>query len=325
MKNPNRLLLILQYLWTTTDFEHPATIKEIISFLEENGITATRKTIAGDIEDLRAIGIEIDCIRSTQNRYYIDTRIFELPEVKLLVDAVQSARFITTKKSKALIKKLSSFVSRYQSDVLKRQLYVDSRTKAKNESVFYVVDNIHTAIRTKKKVSFQYLEYNQNKEKVLKYNGYVYIVSPYALLWNDDCYYLVGFSEKHQKTITFRVDRMVKLEITAEKARPKPRDLKISSYFSQIFSMFEGTECEIELLCENDTMKYIIERFGEGVSTERVDDDHFSATATVALSRMFYGWVFQFGGKIKLLSPDNVVDEYNKMLDDARRQQNSKI
>lgn len=325
MNNPNRLLLVLHYLWTTTDFEHPATIKEIISFLEKNGITATRKTIAGDIEDLRAAGIEIDCQRSTQNRYYIETRLFELPEVKLLVDAVQSARFITTKKSKTLIKKLSSFVSQYQGDVLKRQLYVDSRTKAKNESVFYVVDNIHTAIRTRKRVSFQYLEYNQKKEKVLKYNGYVYTVSPYALLWNDDCYYLVGFSEKHQKAITFRVDRMVKVEITEEKARPKPRDLKISSYFSQIFSMFEGEECEIELLCENDTMKYIIERFGEGVRTERVDDDHFSATATVALSRMFYGWVFQFGGKIKLLSPDNVVDEYNKMLDDARRQQNSKI
>lgn len=167
MNNPNRLLLVLHYLWTTTDFEHPATIKEIISFLEKNGITATRKTIAGDIEDLRAAGIEIDCQRSTQNRYYIETRLFELPEVKLLVDAVQSARFITTKKSKTLIKKLSSFVSQYQGDVLKRQLYVDSRTKAKNESVFYVVDNIHTAIRTKKKVTFQYLEYNQKKEKVL--------------------------------------------------------------------------------------------------------------------------------------------------------------
>lgn len=323
MNNPNRLLLVLQYIWTTTDFEHPATIKEIISFLEENGVSATRKTIAGDIEDLRAIGIEIDCIRSTQNRYYIEIRHFELPEVKLLVDAVQSARFITTKKSRALIKKLSAFVSRYQGDELKRQLYVDGRTKAKNESVFYIVDNIHTAIRTKKKIEFQYLEYNQKKEKILKHDGYVYSVSPYALLWNDDCYYLVDYSEKHQKTITFRVDRMVRLEITAEKARPKPRELKISSYFSQIFSMFEGEECEIELLCENDTMKYIIERFGEGVSTERVDNDHFRAAATVALSRMFYGWVFQFGGKIKLTAPDKVVDDYNSLLAEAIRQQNS--
>lgn len=323
MKKSNRLLLVLQLLWTTTDFEHPATIKDIISFLKVHGIDATRKTIAGDIEDFRSIGIDIDCIRSTQNRYYIDTRIFELPEVKLLVDAVQSARFITTKKSKALIKKLSSFVSQYQGDVLKRQLYVDSRTKAKNESVFYVVDNIHTAIRIKNKITFQYLEYNQKKEKVLKYNGYVYTVSPYALLWNDDCYYVVGFSEKHQKTITFRVDRIVKLEIIAEKARPKPRDLKISSYFSQIFSMFEGDVCEIELLCDNDTMKYIVERFGEGVKTELVDNDHFRVTAPVALSQMFYGWVFQFGGKIRLTAPDNVVYEYNKMLEDAKQDQNS--
>lgn len=319
MNKPNRLLLVLQFLWNTTDSEHPVTIKDIIAFLEGNGITATRKTIVGDIEDLRVVGIEIDCQRSTQNRYYIETRHFELPEVKLLVDAVQSARFITTKKSKALIKKLSFFVSWYQGDELKRQLYVDARTKAKNECVFYIVDNIHTAIRTKKKIRFQYLEYNQHKEKVLKHDGYVYSVSPYALLWNDDCYYLVGYSEKHQKTITFRIDRMVKLEITEDKAKPKPRDLRIASYFSQIFSMFEGNECEIELLCENDTMKYIIERFGETVRTECVDDNHFRAFANVSLSRMFYGWVFQFGGKIKILSPASVIDEYGKLLEQAKQ------
>lgn len=178
MEKHNRTLLILQYLWETTDIEHPATIKDIIEYLSANGYTATRKTVTNDINDLISFGVDIDCQRSTQNRYFLDVRVFELAEVKLLVDAVQSSRFITTKKSKQLIEKLSTFVGPHQSEILHRQLYVDTRVKANNEGIYYLVDNIHTAIREKKKVSFQYQEYAQNKEKVLKHDGYTYYFSP---------------------------------------------------------------------------------------------------------------------------------------------------
>lgn len=300
MAKYNRNLLILKYLWDNTDIEHPATIKDIIEYLEQNGYNVSRKTIASDINDLIFFGVDIDCYRSTQNRYFLDVRVFELAEVKLLVDAVQSSRFITTKKSKQLIEKLSTFVGPHQSEILHRQLYVDRRVKANNEAIYYLVDNIHTAIREKKKVTFQYQEYAPNKEKVLKHDGYTYSFSPFALIWNDDCYYVIGFSEKHDKIAKFRVDRMVGLTITEQPAARKPADFDISDYFSQVFSMYEGKEQEVILTCENDLMKHIIDRFGEKVYTAPTDDMHFCAKVTVSLSQTFYGWVFSFGGKMKI-------------------------
>lgn len=314
MEKHSRILLILKYLWDNTDIEHPATIKDISDYLSENGFNATRKTITNDINDLKAFGVDIDCQRSTQNRYFLDVRVFELAEVKLLVDAVQSARFITTKKSKQLIEKLSTFVGPHQSEILHRQLYVDTRVKANNEGIYYLVDNIHTAIRERRKVSFQYQEYAQNKEKILKHDGYTYYFSPYALIWNDDCYYAIGFSEKHDKIAKFRVDRMVGLAITEQAAVRKPPDFDVSDYFSQVFSMYEGQEQDVVLKCDNDLMKHIIDRFGEKVYTAPTDDKHFSAKVTVSLSQTFYGWVFSFGGKMKITAPKEAVDGFNAIL-----------
>lgn len=191
-EKPNRLLLTMEYLWEKTDEDHPASVRDIAAHLEKNGLTATRKTIYHDVAQLRAAGADIDCRNENQNLYYIDRRVFELPEVKLLVDAVQSARFISPRKSKALIKRLSAFVSEHQADVLKRQLYIDSRAKSPNDSIFYMVDALYSAIQQRQKVTFQYFEYNQKKERVLKHNGRVYVFSPYALLWNEDCYYTIS-------------------------------------------------------------------------------------------------------------------------------------
>lgn len=316
MEKHSRVLLILKYLWDNTDIEHPATIKDISDYLSENGFNATRKTITNDISDLKAFGVDIDYQRSTQNRYFLDVRVFELAEVKLLVDAVQSARFITTKKSKQLIEKLSTFVGPHQSEILHRQLYVDTRVKANNEGIYYLVDNIHTAIRERRKVSFQYQEYAQNKEKILKHDGYTYYFSPYALIWNDDCYYAIGFSEKHDKIAKFRVDQMVGLAITEQAAVRKPADFDVSDYFSQVFSMYEGQEQDVVLKCENDLMKHIIDRFGENVYTAPTDDKHFCAKVTVSLSQTFYGWVFSFGGKMKITAPKEAVDGFNAILED---------
>lgn len=230
------------------------------------------------------------------------------------MDAVQSSRFITTAKSKKLIKKLSGFVGKHQSKELQRQLYVDDRIKADNESVYYIVDNIHTAIRQKKRVQFQYQEYTPDKKKVLKHSGYLYELSPYALIWNDDCYYVIGYSEKHQKIAKFRVDRMVGLEITNLTLKPKPNSFDVSDYFSQIFSMYDGEECDITLSCENSLMKSIVDRFGERVTTSTIDENHFSVMVKVSLSPTFYGWVFSFEGKVKIISPAEAVAGFESML-----------
>lgn len=315
MTTKNRILLVLKYLWDNTDIDHPATIKDIAAYLEGYGYNATRKTISKDIEELTEIGIDIDCIRAEHNLYFLDVRVFELAEVKLLVDAVQSSRFIPTKKSKSLIEKLSTFVGPHQSSILKRQLYVDKRVKASNEGIFYLVDNIHTAIREKNRITFQYQEYNQNKEKVLKHNGQVYSLSPYALVWNDDCYYVLGYSDSHEKVVKFRVDRMIDMRISEMTAVRKPKDFDVSDYFSQIFSMYDGNDCRVTLLCENDLMKHIIDRFGEKVFTAPVDDKHFVVETTVSLSQTFYGWVFSFGGKMKITAPQQAIDGFEAILE----------
>ena len=314
-EKPNRTLLVLKYLGDNTDIDHPATIKDIAAYLEGYGYKATRKTISKDIADLIEIGFDIDCIREEHNLYFFDVRFFELAEVKLLVDAIQSSRFISTKKSKALIKKLSRFAGPHQSSIMKRQLYVDKRVKANNESIFYLVDNIQTAIIERKRISFQYQEYNQNKEVVLKHNGQVYSLSPYALVWNDDCYYVLGHSDSHQMIVKFRVDRMVDMRILEKTAVRKPENFDVSDYFSQIFSMYDGDECCVTLLCENCLMKYIIDRFGENVSTDPVDDDHFVVKTTVSLSQTFYGWVFSFGGKMKITAPQQAIDGFSRILE----------
>ena len=312
----NRILLVLQYIWENSDEEHPVKARDIIAFLEENEISATSRTIKSDVDQLIDFGIDIEIIHSTQNRYFMYERNFELAEIKLLIDAVQSARFITEKKSKRLIKKLSAFVSKHQHNELKRQLYVDDRIKTANDSVYYSVDSLHNAIQNKKKVSFKYIEIAPNKAKKEKHDGKIYIFSPYALVWNDDCYYAIGYSEEanHNKIVKFRVDRMKALNITEEKAVDRPKDFCVEDYFSQIFSMYDGPECDVEILCENEMMKYVVDRFGEQVNTEIVDDKHFIAKAQVSLSPTFYAWVFSFSGRMKINAPQEAIYGFEQIL-----------
>lgn len=314
MNSQKRLLLTLKYLWEKTDEEHPVTLKEIGEYLQQNGIETTRKTLQADINLLTGFGIDIICNHSTQNQYHIGERVFEVPEIKLLVDAVQSARFITAKKSKTLIKKLSLFVGEPQADILKRQLYVDHRLKAGNEGIYFTVDLIHQAIRLKKRVTFQYYYYTPDKKKDLKHNGKIYVFSPFALIWNDDSYYVIGYSDSHQKIVKFRIDRIYGMKITEKFAVRKPEGFKVSDYFSQVFSMYEGTERAIALLCENELMTYVIDRFGESVPVTPADEDHFSATVKVSLSQTFYRWVFSFGGRMKIQAPQEAVDGFQNLL-----------
>lgn len=311
----SKILLILKYLWENTDEENTVSIADIIRNLSEYGFSSDRKTIARYIDILITFGIDIVKVRKTQNQYFIGTRHFEAPEVKLLIDAVQSSRFITKKKSEELIKKLSAFVAPNQASVLKRHLYFDSRVKTNNEAIYITSDSIQTAIVEKKKISFQYFDYDVNGKQKLRHHGEQYLVSPFDLIWSNDTYYLVGFHDKKEIVAKFRVDRIKNLSITGIRAVSKPKDYSVAEFFLQEFSMLHGDKCIVTLLCQNDLINSIIDRFGVDVKTTVVDDNHFTVTVPVNLSNIFYGWVFSSAGKMKIIKPQNAIDEFQVILE----------
>ena len=200
-------------------------------------------------------------------------------------------------------------------------MYIDSRIKAINDGVYISVDRIQTAITERKKISFCYFDYSPSKERVLRRSGQVYSVSPFAMLWNNDTYYLVGFHDHRQQIAKFRVDRIVQMEITDEAAVKRPKDFDVSEFFTQEFSMLNGKECTVTLLCENALMNSIIDRFGEDAPTQIVDKNHFTVEATVDLSSNFYGWVFASGGKMKITAPQEAVDGFQRMLESFSERQ----
>ena len=314
MKNESQqaLLLLRQYLYQQTDEQHPASVTDILAFWQQHGIQAGRKSVYTDIELLQNAGMDIVCVKSSQNKYFVGQRLFELPELKLLVDAVESSRFITEKKSTALIKKLGHLTSTAQAEQLNRRIYMGGTPKPENESIYYNVDTIHNAVQKKQQITFQYFEYTPKKEKVLKHDGYKYRFSPYAMIWNRDCYYAVGWSEKHGKIAQFRVDRMTAVE-PLKQAAVQTLDFDPAEYVRKVFGMYPDNLCTVELLCDNEIMRSVIDRFGENVQTETVDEQHFRATVEVAPSPPFFSWVFTFSGKIRIVSPAAVLEEMRDM------------
>lgn len=317
MVNKNRALYIFRYLWDNTDEDHPATTADIINHLASLGISTTRKTIAEDVSELQNSGFDVISNRSRQNEYFIGSRYLDLAELKMLVDAVQAAKFISPKKSNELIGKITALASPHQSDELRRNLFVDGKVKTSNETVYYSVDALHTAIQNETAVSFKYIEYTAEKKKAYKHGGQVYILSPYDLVWCNDGYYVFGWSESHGKVVKFRVDRMAKLNQTDKPYHPKPEDYDIVAFCRKVFSMYDGEPCTVELKCENALMKTVIDRFGEDVQTTRLETGYFKATVEISVSPTFYSWVFTFGGQIKILSPDKVKREYAELLKTA--------
>lgn len=312
-----RLLMLIKLLQDHTDEEHPVSTRDIMAYYKENGMSSDRKTLDADIKLLQEQGFDLIKIKSSPNKYYIASREFELPELKLLIDAVQSSRFITEKKSRELSKKLAGLASAEQAKELDRHTGVNGRAKSTNEQQLYTVDTITKAINEKKKIRYQYQEYDGKKRKILRNDGEVYVLSPYMLYWNEDFYYVVGYSDKRECITAFRVDRIVNIEITDAKAVKKPKGFKVSNYSSSIFGMYSGPEAEVELECRNDLMKYIIDRFGERIKVRPTENGMFLTTVTVELSPVFYGWVFQFGGGIKITNPKFVKMNYEELLNKA--------
>lgn len=313
-KLTSRILIILKYLWETTDETHTVSLADIIAHLENLGMSGERRTIQKDIDQLIAFGVDIVIDRKVQNQYHVASRHFQVPELKLLIDAVQSSRFITKKKSHELIKRLNAFVAPNHKQLLQRHLYIDARFKAVNENVYRIVDSILEAVIREKRITFQYYDYTPEKKQEYRHGGQRYSVSPYAMLWNNDAYYIVGFHDLRGVVAKFRGDRIANLEVTDTAIVQKPKDFDVSDFFTQEFSMLGGKECEVELLCENALMNSIIDRFGEQVHTEIVDVMRFKATVMVGLSSNFYGWVFASAGKMRIQSPSEAVEGFAAIL-----------
>ena len=325
METKPRILYLLRILEQYTDEEHPLTTKQLIDKLQdEYGISAHRTTLSKDIAALQEFGVDIVTVHSTQSKYFIGSRKFELPELKLLIDAVESSRFITAKKSESLIRKIHTLTSQGQVSKLRRNNYVVDRIKPDNEQIYYIVDTINDAINEGKQISFQYYDYSGLKKKVLKNKGEIYKLSPYKLIWSGDYYYVIGYSEKKGKVINFRVDRIAAAPtILSENAIPVPKDFDLENFTKEVFFMFSGDEVEVDLQCDNSLMKTMIERFGENVKTLAYDMTSFRLITEVSVSPTFFGWVFGFDGKVKILGPKNVKEQYYKMISEAMNSLNN--
>ena len=308
-------MLVFRCLWQNTDDQHHVTAADIIEYLELWGIRVKDyRTIQADIADLIDFGVDIVETRTRSYEYHIGSRHFDVPEVRLLVDAVQSSRFISQKKSMELIEKLSAFVGPSDRSIIHTQLYIGERFKANNEAVLRTVDAIQSAIVGNKKVTFQYFSYTPTKEKLARHGGALYVLSPYSLVWNGDNYYVIGYRETKGMLQTFRIDRIDKLTVLEEHWTPPPKDYNVGTVFSREFTMLSGKKAEVELLVENELMGNIIDHFGENVSTEIVNSAHFKVRTTVELSATFYGWLFASRGKIQLLYPQAAIDDFHSML-----------
>ena len=307
-----KLYRLAQIMLEKTDEEHYITMPEIMESLAEYNITADRKSIYTDLRDLSVLGIEVEG-EPIGNRYHyhVVSRTFELPELKLLVDAIQSSKFITEKKSNTLIKKLEKMVSEYEAQKLQRQVYVSGRIKTMNESIYYTVDAIHNAISENKKIKFQYYQWNVKKEMELRHNGAWYHISPWGLSWDDENYYLVGYDSDAEKIKHYRVDKMLHIRFSSENREGKEffNPLVMADNAEKSFGMFGGKEQTVKLLVKNNLVGVIIDRFGKNVILFPTDDEHFTVNVNVHVSRQFLGWVFSLGDGIKIVGPDDVVEQ----------------
>lgn len=300
-----KILYIMQFLNDNTDEEHAVSMNDIISMLARQGITAERKSIYDDIEMLKLFGMDILCRRSEPKGYYVASRDFELPELKLLVDAVQASKFITEKKSRELITKIEGLAGHYQANELQNQVVVSDRIKTMNESIYYNVDKIHSAISQNSKISFKYCEWTTKKRLEPKKNGEIYIVSPWVLTWDDENYYLIAYDSKTEQIRHYRVDKMMSIELSDE-----PRDgrecfekFDIAVFSRKTFGMFAGNEQEIDVCFSDKLIGVVIDRFGSDVRITSNNDGTFTAHLRVNISNQFYGWLCALSADAKIISP----------------------
>ena len=305
-----KIAYISEYLRQYTDEDHPATGTQILDYLASRGIEISRQALYSDLDALGDIGMDLQTVRmGSTTGYYIGERDFQLPELKLLVDAVQSSRFITEKKSLELIGKLEKLVSRHQASELHHQVWVRGRVKTMNESIYYNVDSIHSAMEADRDISFRYFTWNAEKQRVFRRGGERYIVSPWALLLDNENYYLLAYENNAMKH--FRVDKMTDIRVETLARRSGAgvfAGLNMAAYTDAHFGMFSGESTRVKLCFDDRLAGVAIDFFGNDVMMVRYDDDHFTVTVDAAVNVQFFGWLAGLGGEVRILEPQSVAD-----------------
>ena len=326
MKSSNqklKIMYLMKILLDRTDETHSITMPEIIDALEAYGISAERKSLYNDIENLRVYGLDVIGVQEDRTySYHIGNRQFELAELKLLVDSVQSAKFITEKKSNELIKKIESLASKYEASQLHRQVFVAGRVKTMNESIYYNVDSIHAAIAGNSRITFKYFKWNVDKDMELRHDGALYEVSPCLLSWNDGYYYLIAYDSVKGIIKHFRVDKMLYIKSNGRKREGEKvfNSLDMAAYTGKMFGMYGGEDERVRLECDNALAGVMIDRFGKDISLIRLDDKKFAVNVEVAVSRQFLAWIIGLGEGVKIVGPQRIVDMMNDEIDRLVRQ-----
>lgn len=305
-----KIMYLMKILLEETDEDHDLTLNEIVEKLKAYNVTAERKSLYSDIENLRTFGLDIIGMQYGKTYHYkVASRQFQLVELKLLVDAVQSSRFITEKKSDELIAKLESYASKYEAKKLARQVNVNGRVKTMNERIYYSVDKIHEALNEESQIKFQYFTWTADKKMELKHGGAYYSVSPWALCWDDEKYYLVGYDNREYKIKHFRVDKMADVSVVYEEREGKEEfsKMQMSEYTNRLFGMFDGNLETVTLLCENHAANVIIDRFGTDIPLMKTDAEHFIVRVRVSVSKLFLSWIMAIPG-VKIVAPERTVD-----------------
>lgn len=303
-----KLLYLMKLLIEESDVDHPLTIADIISYLELQEITAERKSIYDDIAALRSFGIEIEYTKTVPSGYYLAQRYFALAEVKLLADSVISSKFITVKKTKQLLTKLSKLCSQHEANLLKRDIIIPDRIKSMNESIYYNVDFIHENINRDQCLSFKYITYTKRKNKSYRHDGKRYEVSPFALVRDNENYYMIAYDLHAEQIKHYRVDRMDQI-LPMEQARVGQeafKQLDMSRYTTENFSMFHGDDEKVSIQFKDSLIDVALDRFGRDTDILPVDDEHFMIRVNVAISPQFYAWILALGGDAVIVDPPSV-------------------
>lgn len=320
MKQPQqklKLMYLAKILTEKTDEENTMTVPQMIEELSKLGISAERKSVYDDLEQLQLFGLDICSRKSKTTDYYVASRDFEMPELKLLVDSVQSAKFITRKKSMELISKIEKLTSHENAKKLHRQVFVTNRVKTLNEQIYYNVDKIHDAIAANKQIKFKYFNINLNKEKEYRKNGQFYFESPVALSWDDENYYMITYKAKYDNYAHYRVDKMEMIQMTEDDRVLSSVPFDLSKYSKTMFQMFGGEETDVSMEFHNSLVGVVYDRFGMDIPVVKIDDEHFMCRAKVAVSPQFLSWVMSFGNKARITAPDKVVKELCELINDV--------
>ncbi len=324
IRNKQRLIHLYRFLLRYTDEEHQVTTNDLVQFLKEEDANASRKTVKDDIEVLMGEGIDIVTTKSYFNSYFVGSRLFELPEVTLLVDGIAANVSLSTEKKKKLIDKLLSHLSIYQEEKVRKHLYFAPDHRVSSEQFYYSIDQAREAIQENRKIEFQYLDFAPNGDQILRENGSIYVITPTAVTCSNNRYYVFGYDEERAAMVSLRLDWMVRTRLLAERGAEIPEDLETGEYLNSLFAMNVGEMTSVILECDNDMMGVIQDRFGSSADIWKSTQERFYVKARISISPAFYGWVFQYCGKIQIISPAWVLTGYLEQAKDVIRKERNK-